>query len=381
MGTTTRWFVSAAGTVLLGVLATTAVYAVEEQKVCPPAQLNWHTDFDEAKTEAARTGKPILSLRLLGKLTDELSCANSRFFRSTLYANADVSEFLQTHFVLHWKSVRPVPVVTIDFGDGRVLRRTVTGNSIHYILDAEGRVLDALPGLYGPAAFKRGLANVVTLAKTLDGIRDADRNAALVAYHEERTRAIMEQWRDDMQKAGIEPSSDTPDSMNDAAWGRIAELHRGDATLDAASIDVIRKQQPGTGGALTPVAFPSVSIPSVPMGVAQPAALVALQIQQIPAELAGALTVSKCIVEDPVLRLIRNLETSIAVDTVRNEYMLHRTIHEWLSTGAVPLATPVDELNERVYAELFLTPSSDPWLGLMTPDVYTALDNGGVVIQ
>jgi hypothetical protein len=41
----------------------------------------------------------------------------------------------------------------------------------------------------------------------------------------------------------------------------------------------------------------------------------------------------------------------------------------------------VDQLNERVYAELFLTPSSDPWLGLVTPDVYTALDNGGVVFQ
>jgi hypothetical protein len=39
----------------------------------------------------------------------------------------------------------------------------------------------------------------------------------------------------------------------------------------------------------------------------------------------------------------------------------------------------VEELNERVYTELFLTPSSDPWLGLAPPDVYTAIENGGVV--
>jgi hypothetical protein len=38
----------------------------------------------------------------------------------------------------------------------------------------------------------------------------------------------------------------------------------------------------------------------------------------------------------------------------------------------------VDTLNEW-YAELFLTPSSDPWLGLAPPDVYTALENDGQI--
>jgi hypothetical protein len=33
--------------------------------------------------------------------------------------------------------------------------------------------------------------------------------------------------------------------------------------------------------------------------------------------------------------------------------------------------------NERVYAELFLTPGSDPWLGLVSPDTYLALTPGG----
>lgn len=37
----------------------------------------------------------------------------------------------------------------------------------------------------------------------------------------------------------------------------------------------------------------------------------------------------------------------------------------------------VNALNEWVYATLFLTPSSDPWLGLAPRDVYTALDNDG----
>jgi hypothetical protein len=34
--------------------------------------------------------------------------------------------------------------------------------------------------------------------------------------------------------------------------------------------------------------------------------------------------------------------------------------------------------NERVYAELFLTPSSDAWLGLVPPDTFSGLDNDGL---
>src|SRR6187397_894201 len=126
---------------------------VGRQRGCSVSRLYWYTDLDQAKAAAEKLGRPILSLRMLGKLTDEFSCANSRFFRTTLYANTEVARYLQQHFVLHWKSVRPVPKVTIDFGDGRKLERTLTGNSIHYVLDSQGHVIDALPGLYGPKVF------------------------------------------------------------------------------------------------------------------------------------------------------------------------------------------------------------------------------------
>src|SRR5437868_463471 len=101
------------------------------QKYCTFSRLYWHTEFESAQAEASKSGKPILSLRMLGKLTEDLSCANSRFFRTMLYANAEISEYLRNHFVLHWESVRPVPKVTIDFGGGRKLERTLGGNSVH----------------------------------------------------------------------------------------------------------------------------------------------------------------------------------------------------------------------------------------------------------
>ena len=66
----------------------------------------------------------------------------------------------------------------------------------------------------------------------------------------------------------------------------------------------------------------------------------------------------------------------MALDTVKNEYLLHRRIHRWYVDGVAP--ADFDALNEKVYAELFLTPSSDPWLGLAPADAYTALEGGGL---
>jgi hypothetical protein len=90
-----------------------------------------------------------------------------------------------------------------------------------------------------------------------------------------------------------------------------------------------------------------------------------------PAVVANRRTASKMIVEDPMLVMIRNFERSVAEDTVRNEYLFHSQIHEWFVKNQVP--AKLDDLNEKVYAELFLMPKSDPWLGLVARDTYTAL--------
>src|SRR3954453_7348400 len=128
---------------------------------CADIRLFWYTDLDAAKAAARASGKPILSLRLMGRLDEEFSCANSRFFRTVFYNNREINQLLRDRYVLHWRSVRPVPKVTIDFGDGSRLERTLTGNSIHYVLDSRGRLLQPLPGLYGPAVFRGALEEAV----------------------------------------------------------------------------------------------------------------------------------------------------------------------------------------------------------------------------
>ena len=340
--------------------------------------LYWHTDFERALTQAQAEGKPILSLRLLGRLDDELSCANSRLFRTTLYPDAQVSKLLRERFVLHWASERKVPRVTIDYGDGRRLERTITGNSIHYVMDNKGRVVDALPGLYGAAAFARALGElhpVATQASDLDGAQWSD---AVRAHHRraltETRAALMANLRAAKLDAGqfvlaapgrrgkaptakqAVPIAITKAAIEapvvqrtvptfgelerridrDAVWQRLALLERSVVRLDDASRKVVARKRPVTW--------------SEADGRVRPATGKELQ------------------------RMLSVLQNHIAQDTLKNELMLRRRIHEWLSEAPLSYVA----LNKRVYADLFLTPASDPWLGLLPRDVFSGLPQDGV---
>jgi hypothetical protein len=88
-------------------------------------------------------------------------------------------------------------------------------------------------------------------------------------------------------------------------------------------------------------------------------------------------TVAKRLQEDPIARVVRAFERSLAEDTVRNQYLLHSQVHEWFANGTAPAS--LEDLNERVYSELFLMPGSDPWLGLVAADAYTALPREATV--
>jgi hypothetical protein len=160
-----------------------AIDAVAGQRHATASRLFWYTDLAAARRAASALDRPILSLRMLGRLDEDLSCANSRFFRTTLYANAEVGQLLRAGFVLHWSTERPVPRVTIDYGDGRKLERTTTGNSAHYVLDAAGRVVDVLPGLYAPAVFRAELEKSAGLAHRVRKLDHAAYARAVAGHH------------------------------------------------------------------------------------------------------------------------------------------------------------------------------------------------------
>ncbi len=167
--------------------------AVAAQRYATASRLYWYTDPAAAQAEAKRRQRPILALRMLGRLDEDLSCANSRFFRTALYPDARVARLLRDEFVLLWTSEREVPRVTIDYGDGRQLLGTVTGNSMHVVLDGDGRILDALPGLYAPEVFVRELTAALELARGLTGATAEERKTRLLTYWEQKLQQI---WQD-----------------------------------------------------------------------------------------------------------------------------------------------------------------------------------------
>jgi len=128
---------------------------------------------------------------------------------------------------------------------------------------------------------------------------------------------------------------------NEDLWPKIAARHAGDAALDAGSRRVM-------------------------LAKVGPSAMA-----------ANALTRSKAEVETPLTKLVHSFERSVAEDTVHNEYLFHSQIHDWFVNGAIPAS--LDDLNERVYAELFLMPKTDTWLGLLPEDAYTALPASATV--
>jgi hypothetical protein len=353
-----------------------ALDSISAQRDARASLLYWYTDLEEAKAAARLEQKPILSLRLLGRLDEELSCANSRLFRLTLYSNKEVAAYLREHYILHWKSERPVPKVTIDFGDGRKLERTITGNSIHYVLDSTGRPLDALPGLYGPQAFLRLLAQSENLVKNYSTRSPKEQETFLRQHHAKRLKEVGSAMAADFAKQGwpmpvlpkpvVEKPQNPPTAetagrrarsknfviespllskistnpralrptSEDEAWAAISSLYYRDAQLDTNSRALIRSKNPDIYGPLNNSAAEALK------------------------------------------RTITVLERSIADDTMRNEYLFHAAIHNWFARELV--GNDLEKLNERVYSELFLTPRSDPWLGLMPIDSYTGIDGDGI---
>ncbi len=344
-----------------------AIDSVAMQKDDYASQLFWLTDLDEAKKQAKLQNKPILSLRLLGNLNEEFSCANSRFFRSTLYTNADISKFLRQNYILHWKSVRPAPRITIDFGDGRKIESTITGNSVHYILNQDGTVIDAIAGLNTPSSFSNFLKNSKSVANTLQTIPQNNRQTYLTNYRTRTYQSLTNQINSIANKINLKFDSnektkkeyeEMPPAMvasvlavskmiverpflknfvsdvtrfgdeqiNLEQWKQIVKLSKNEAKLDANSLAFIKRQTK--------------------------------------------------LNDKDFAKLIENLETYISIDTARNDFLMQPSILVWLNKGD---DKDVEKLNEKIYAKLFLTPNNDKWLGLYSPEFYTGLVDNGVI--
>ena len=84
-----------------------------------------------------------------------------------LFSDESVANVINLQFEPVWVSVRDVPLITIDFGNGKVIRRTLHGNVATYACTSEGFVLDALPGIYEPKTYIDRLRKLTLLYKMI----------------------------------------------------------------------------------------------------------------------------------------------------------------------------------------------------------------------
>lgn len=339
------------------------------QKDAAWSGLYWHTDLEEALSRARDESKLVLSLRMLGNLTDNLSCANSRLFRAILYTDPAVAELLNERFVLHWSPQRPVPKVTIDFGDGRTLYTTVTGNSMHLVLDPtkttpDQQIIDILPGLYAPKVFAEMLTQI---EEQRTPVRHPTAQASIAEAERLNPRPTAEQ----------------------AAATTISKLG-----MEMGFIDQITTWRTPTGE----------------VTVTQPVYLAAQQYLEqrfdLPTDQSGESEVrlhplnnfgsshSDVDLSDNALNLIRaqnptltdrqryqlhdNLRNTLALDTALNEIELHPQCLDILDRirSAKDTGGPTFEYNDIyavIYDRVFLTPNNDPYLGLKRDTTYDAL--------
>lgn len=342
-----------------------AIDSVAMQKDAYASRLYWFTDLEKAKIEAQKTGKPILSLRLLGNLNEEFSCANSRFFRAVLYPNDQISKTLREKYVLHWKSVRPAPRITVDFGDGRKIERTVTGNSIHYLLDSKGNVVDALPGLNSPFKFLQFLQKE-QFVKTIENLAEKQRTDFLINYHKEQRQQILLSWETNLKNLKVKLPAPATNPTKPTA------IEAAPRAITKMATELVMVRQIGLYD------FKELSENTNLESWQKIAASFAeyTQLDSSALYFIRQQTLKSGLSDTEFNKLALNLKNSIALDTARNEFLFQTKIHEWLAAHPAP---DLDKFNEKIYAELFLTPSSDKWLGLYSSDIYVALDGGGVI--
>ena len=83
-----------------------------------------------------------------------------------LFSNDKIARLVNDDFEPAWQSVRPVPLVTIDFGNGHKATRTLHGNIATYVCSPAGHVVDVLPGLYSPDVFLQRLKQLKGAVKS-----------------------------------------------------------------------------------------------------------------------------------------------------------------------------------------------------------------------
>lgn len=267
-----------------------------------------------------------------------------------LFSQPELAAWMSDTFECAWESVRDVPRVTIDFGETRVVRRTLHGNVVTWVCDAQGRALDAIGGLYQAAPYRARLEQAALFAQLIartDG--DEARAAAFHDWHArqaERTSAggaplvVGPKPVDVTSKIAMERPLELAIVDPEARALRLIGADKGaaEAPLERA-ISASFAQRAGVNGGAVSLALSKDSM-------------------ERPLEQAVAPRPSGQKLAAPGVRADKGL---LAQDTSLGETRFRPVLHRLLAeAGMVPYA----QLTKRAYRDALHVDLDDPWLGL-----------------
>ena len=264
-----------------------------------------------------------------------------------LLSDKETADWLQQNFVLSWENVREPAKVTIDFGGGKVLNRTLAGNTAFYLTTSDGTVVDVFPGVYTPADFRRVLEPAIESARTAEAlapdererfVREAHIAAFYKAFTTESARISTSKMRvespllDALAAAGPMPPYEASASKAVVE----APILRGMGTLSAKALD------PASTLDFEGFASRLVDISKEPLSTQE---------------------VRKRFALDPKLSEDERQARILQLDSQTNVRAVRPAVHLMFRDAIEGTKTPQD-LTRIVYGQLLHIDIDDPYLGL-----------------
>ncbi len=107
-----------------------------------------------------------------------------------MFSDKELANYLNDNFECSWQMLKPVPIMSVDFGDGRIVRRSMHGNVASYVCTADKTIVDVIPGIYGPRTYQGALVKLHGLTLAL---KSADRLIAsrqIARHHDAEIKRI-----------------------------------------------------------------------------------------------------------------------------------------------------------------------------------------------
>ena len=146
-----------------------------------------------------------------------------------LFSNPSIVLTMNSLFENTWQSMRPVPTMSLDFGNGRTVKRTMHGNIATVICTPDEKVVDIIGGLLSPAAYSARLIEAAAIAQKLEAMSASEQLAALKRFHQRSNTSLASEITPEELKSREEVDN----------WKQLAEDTRQNNGIRRGQIDAL----------------------------------------------------------------------------------------------------------------------------------------------